>query len=49
MGLNPLRVYFDACIFIYLVEEHQTFAPMIETRLANQTQRAEVYSGFRAD
>jgi predicted nucleic acid-binding protein len=41
MGLNPLRVYFDACIVIYLIEEHPTFAPLIETRLANQTKSAE--------
>jgi len=33
MGLNSLRVYFDAYVAIYLVEEHPTFAPMIETRL----------------
>jgi predicted nucleic acid-binding protein len=42
MGLNPLRVYFDACIAIYLVEDHPTFAPMIETRLVEKTQTAKV-------
>jgi predicted nucleic acid-binding protein len=42
MGLNPLRVYFDSCIAICLVEEHPTFAPMVETRLANQANAASV-------
>lgn len=42
MGLSPLRVYFDACITIYLVEEHPTFAPLIQARLANQTNIAQV-------
>ena len=42
MGLNPLRVYFDACVAIYLVEQNQTFAPLIETRLAEQAQTTEV-------
>lgn len=40
--MNPLRIYFDACVVIYLVEEHLTFAPLIETRLAQQAQTAEV-------
>jgi uncharacterized protein len=42
MGINPLRVYFDSCVVIYLVEEHPTFEPMIETRLANQAKVADV-------
>lgn len=42
MGVNPLHVYFDACVAIYLVEEHPTFAPLIETRLAQQAQTAEL-------
>lgn len=42
MGVNPLPVYFDACVAIYLVEEHPTFAPLIETRLAQQAQTAEL-------
>jgi hypothetical protein len=36
MGINPLRIYLDSCIVIYLVEEHPTFEPIIETRLSNQ-------------
>ena len=43
MGLKPLRVYFDACSAIYLVEEHPVFAPMIEARLAECTKTAEVF------
>lgn len=35
MGLNILRIYLDACIVIYLVEEHQIFAPKIEKYLAS--------------
>lgn len=42
MGVNLLRIYFDACIAIYLVEEHPTFAPKIETHLANQVGVADV-------
>ncbi len=42
MGLNPLHVYFDACIAIYLVEEHPTFAPLIEARLVERSQTVEV-------
>ncbi len=30
MGLN---VYFDSCLIIYLVEEHNLFAPVIENKL----------------
>ena len=30
MGLKPFRVSFDACIAIYLVEDHPAFAPTIE-------------------
>ncbi len=36
MGLMPSRIYLDSCIAIYLVEEHQDFAPAIETRLENR-------------
>jgi len=42
MGMNVLPVYFDSCLVIYLVEEHPTFAPLVETRLASQTQAANV-------
>ena len=42
MGLNPLRVYFDACIAIYLVEQNRTFAPLIKARLLEQAQTAEM-------
>ena len=42
MGLNPLYVYFDACVAIYLVEQNQTFAPLIKTRLMKQAQTNEV-------
>lgn len=35
MGLKPLRIYLDSCIVIYLIEEHSTFAPAVETLLAN--------------
>jgi len=42
VGLNPLYVYFDACVAIYLVEQNQTFAPLIKTRLMKQAQTNEV-------
>ena len=42
MGLNQLHVYFDACIAIYLVEQNQTFAPLIRTRLTQRAQTHEV-------
>ncbi len=35
MGLNRLRIYLDSCVVIYLVEEHPTFAPDIESLLAS--------------
>ena len=34
MGLKPLHVYLDSCVVIYLVEEHPTFAPVVEALLA---------------
>jgi uncharacterized protein len=37
MGLEAKRVYFDSCVVIYAVEEHPTFAPLIEARLASET------------
>jgi hypothetical protein len=40
MGLSRLQLYFDSCIAIYLVEEHPVFAPLIEKRLARQTDSA---------
>ncbi len=36
MGLEPLRIYLDSCVVIYLIEEHPTFAPVIESLLGNQ-------------
>lgn len=42
MVANPLHVYFDACVAIYLVEQNQTFAPLIRTRLTEQAQSHEV-------
>lgn len=42
MGINPLRIYFDSCIVIYLVEEHPTFEPMIETQLSSQANVADI-------
>ena len=36
MGLKPLRIYLDSCIVIYLIEEHLTFTPIIESLLTNQ-------------
>ncbi len=42
MGMSVLHVYFDSCLVIYLVEEHPTFAPLVETRLASQAQTASV-------
>ena len=35
MGLKPSRIYLDSCIAIYLVEEHERFAPRIESLLEN--------------
>lgn len=36
MGLDAVQVYFDSCIVIYLVEEHPTFAPLVQVRLEGQ-------------
>ena len=36
MGLKPLGIYLDSCLVIYLIEEHLTFASIIESLLANQ-------------
>jgi predicted nucleic acid-binding protein len=30
-----MDIYFDACIAIYLIEEHPIYAPIIEARLRN--------------
>jgi predicted nucleic acid-binding protein len=35
VGLKPIYVYLDSCLVIYLVEEHATFAPRLETYIAN--------------
>ena len=42
MGLSSRRVYFDSCIVIYLVEEHSTFAPVIESLLISESNYAEL-------
>lgn len=34
MGLNFLKIYLDSCILIYLIEEHQIYAPIIEQKLS---------------
>lgn len=40
MGLNASRVYLDACIVIYLVEEHPVFGkPCLDALLANMEKR----------
>lgn len=33
MGLEPLKIYLDSCVVIYLVEEHPTFAAATEAFL----------------
>lgn len=38
MGLTPSRIYLDTCIAIYLVEEHQQFAPVVETLLESRSE-----------
>ena len=35
VGLKPIYVYLDSCFVIYLVEEHPTFAPLLENYIAN--------------
>ncbi len=35
MGLKPIYVYLDSCLVIYLVEEHQIFAPLLENYIEN--------------
>ncbi len=42
MGLNPVRIYLDSCVVIYLIEEHHEFAPIIESLLAAQA-KAELF------
>ncbi len=37
MGVSHRRIYLDSCIIIYLVEEHPTFAPIIENHIAHMT------------
>lgn len=34
-----MDIYFDACIAIYLIEEHPIYAPIIEAKLRNSTAR----------
>lgn len=36
MGLDPKLVYFDSCLVIYAVEEHPTFAPLVEAHLESE-------------
>lgn len=42
MGLTEPRIYLDSCIAIYLVEEHQVFAPPLETLLEGRPD-ADIY------
>ncbi|MGH9825282.1 MAG: type II toxin-antitoxin system VapC family toxin [Blastocatellia bacterium] len=35
-----MRVYLDSCVIIYLVEEHATFAPLLEGYLQNRSEMA---------
>lgn len=35
MGLKPVHIYLDSCLVIYLVEEHPTFAALLENSIAN--------------
>ena len=35
MGLKPVHTYLDSCLVIYLVEEHPTFAALLENSIAN--------------
>lgn len=35
MGLEPVSVYLDSCLIIYLVEEHPVFSPLLETYISN--------------
>jgi hypothetical protein len=30
-----MRIYFDSCLVIYVVEENPAFAPLVESHLAN--------------
>ncbi|CAN5708882.1 PIN domain-containing protein [soil metagenome] len=46
MGLKPSYVYLDSCLVIYLVEEHQSFAPILENYIANRTDLIFVVSGL---
>ena len=46
MGINSPLIYLDSCIIIYLVEEHQTFAPVIETHLASQPKAILAFSAL---
>lgn len=38
MGLTPSRIYLDSCIAIYLVEEHQQYAHVIEALLESRSE-----------
>lgn len=42
MGLTEPRIYFDSCITIYLVEEHEVFAPSLEGLLESRPD-ADIY------
>ncbi len=44
MGVNQPRVYLDSCIIIYVVEEHQVYAPLIEAHLQNSSGVAPGFS-----
>ena len=46
MGLKPTSVYLDSCLVIYLVEEHPTFAPLLENYIANAPDLIFVISGL---
>ena len=46
MGITNRLIYLDSCIIIYLVEEHPTFAPVIETHLARQPQAILAFSSL---
>lgn len=46
MGLKPIYVYIDSCLLIYVIEEHQIFAPLLETYIANTPNLIFVISGL---
>ena len=46
MAVTRSRAYLDSCLIIYLVEEHPTYAPLLETHLQQSANTTLAFSAL---